>query len=152
MYFSKNSNYFLYLIRKFLFRNHKKSSKYRPPLPARQNFASEETPTAYFLHRYAVLCVGLCYIIEISMDTKKLIPIIIVIIVLAGAIGFWFWSQQQELTEPEPAEQVKEKGVMETTKDIGESVPEIQTNVGEKVPEINPIDRANPYKYENPLR
>lgn len=45
-----------------------------------------------------------------------------------------------------------EKGAVGTAKTLSESVPEIQTNPGEKVPEINPLDRANPFKYNNPLR
>ena len=83
------------------------------------------------------------------MDNKKLIPIVVIILILLG-VGFLFWSQK-EVQEPiEPV--VEEKGVVETAKNISESVPEIQTNVGEEVPEINPLDRANPYKYTNPLR
>ena len=72
------------------------------------------------------------------MDSKKLIPIIFVIIVLAA--GFWYWQGTEE------------KGAVETAKTISEAVPEIQTNPGEEVPEINPLDRANPFKYTNPLR
>ncbi|MDZ4260509.1 MAG: hypothetical protein U1A25_02490 [Candidatus Sungbacteria bacterium] len=79
------------------------------------------------------------------MDNKKLIPIVIIIVVLVGGIGFWYWSQKK-------AEAPKEKGAVETAKTISGSVPEIQTNPGEKVPEINPVDRANPFKYINPLR
>ena len=84
-------------------------------------------------------------IIKLSVDNKKLIPVIIVVIVLAGGIGFWYWSQKK-------AEVSEKQGAIETAKTISESVPEIQTNVGENVPEINPLDRANPFKYKNPLR
>lgn len=78
------------------------------------------------------------------MDNKKLIPIIIVAVLVVGGIGFWYWSQKEKGTT--------ETGVIETAKSISESVPEIQTNLGEKVPEINPLDRANPFRYQNPLR
>ena len=78
------------------------------------------------------------------MDTKKLIPIIIIAVLVAGGIGFWYWSQRER--------GAIETGVIETAKTVSESVPEIQTNPGEKVPEINPLDRANPFKYQNPLR
>lgn len=84
------------------------------------------------------------------MDNKKLISIVGVAIVLAVVVGFWFWSQKKAEEPVEPV--VEKKGVVETAKDISESVPEIETNVGEKVPETNPLDRANPYKYTNPLR
>lgn len=78
------------------------------------------------------------------MNNKKLIPIIIVSVLVAGGIGFWYWSQREK--------DAPETGVIETAKSVSESVPEIQTNPGEKVPEINPLDRANPFKYKNPLR
>ena len=74
------------------------------------------------------------------MDNKKLLSII-AFILITGGVGFWYWSQEE-----------KEGSAVETAKDISESVPEIQTNPGEKVPEINPLDRANPFKYTNPLR
>ena len=35
---------------------------------------------------------------------------------------------------------------------VSKSVPEIVTNPAAKVPEVNPLDRANPFKYSNPLR
>ena len=45
-----------------------------------------------------------------------------------------------------------EKGTVESAKEVGETVPEITTNPGAEVPEVNPLDRANPFKYQNPLR
>ncbi len=66
------------------------------------------------------------------------------IIVIIGFIGWYFLSTS--------ALKKNEKGAIETAKDASKSVPEIQTNLGEKVPEINPLDRANPFKYKNPLR
>lgn len=66
-----------------------------------------------------------------------------VLILIGGLI--WFWLKKE-------VEVPKEKGAVETAKTISESVPEIQTNPGEKVPEVNPLDRANPFKYTNPLR
>lgn len=78
------------------------------------------------------------------MDNKKLIPIIIIAILVVGGIGFWYWSQREK--------ESTEIGIIETAKNVSESVPEIQINLGEKVPEINPLDRANPFRYQNPLR
>lgn len=92
------------------------------------------------------------------MDNKKLIVIITVVILLASGIGFWYWSQQKvkaptgTLTGVSPQTTPEAKGAVGTAKTISESVPEIQTNPGEEVPEINPLDRANPFKYVNPLR
>ena len=48
--------------------------------------------------------------------------------------------------KPEP------KGAIGTTSKVSEGVPEIVTNPADKVPEVNPLDRANPFKYVNPLR
>ena len=72
-------------------------------------------------------------------------PIILtsIIAVIIIAAGFWYWSQRKA-SEP--------KGAVGAAKAVSESVPEIQTNPGEKVPEINPLDRANPFKYINPLK
>lgn len=75
------------------------------------------------------------------MDNRKLIFIITIAVVVLGA-GLWYWQRQG----------AQNKGAVETAKTISDAVPEIQTNPGEKVPEINPLDRANPFKYINPLR
>ncbi|OGG72027.1 hypothetical protein A3A35_01010 [Candidatus Kaiserbacteria bacterium RIFCSPLOWO2_01_FULL_51_21] len=75
------------------------------------------------------------------MGGKRLIPVAaVVLVLLVLGIGYWLWSQK------------KETGVVETAKSVSESVPEIQTNPGQEVPEINPLDRANPFKYNNPLK
>ncbi|TSC70133.1 MAG: hypothetical protein G01um101470_879 [Parcubacteria group bacterium Gr01-1014_70] len=84
------------------------------------------------------------------MDTKKLIPIVVAAILLIGGIVFWLMPQEEPVQQP--IESFEDKGAVETAEIISESVPEIQTNVGEEVPEVNPLDRANPYKYVNPLR
>ena len=76
---------------------------------------------------------------------KPVFIAVIAALVIAAGVGFWYWSQK-ETGAP------KEKGAVETAKTISESVPEIETNLGENVPEINPLDRANPFKYTNPLR
>ena len=81
---------------------------------------------------------------KVPVDNKKLILIIVIVLILAaGGAGFWYWSQRKA-SEP--------KGAVGAAKAVSESVPEIQTNPGEKVPEINPLDRANPFKYINPLK
>ena len=80
------------------------------------------------------------------MDSQsKIDPKIIAGAVLAAALvafGVWYFYQKE----------APPQGVVETAKEVSESVPEIQTNPGEAVPEINPLDRANPFKYNNPLR
>ena len=86
------------------------------------------------------------------MDKKLRLRILLVILALTvvGA-GLWLWSQRRGEV-PRSEEEQADQGTVETAKTISESVPEIQTNPGEKVPEINPLDRANPFKYTNPLR
>ena len=81
-----------------------------------------------------------------DFKSKSVILASIIIAVIIVAAVFWYWPQK-EAEVPK-----KEEGTVETAKTISESVPEIQTNPGEKVPEINPLDRANPFKYINPLR
>ncbi|GEM_PF-1228014 len=77
-------------------------------------------------------------------DNKKFIPIVagIVVVLLAGGIGYWLWSQKEKSAT----------GAVGAAGKASEAVPEIQTNPGQKVPEINPLDRANPFKYNNPLK
>ena len=66
---------------------------------------------------------------------------VIVAVFIAGY--FYFLKSKKDVVET---------GVVGTAKAASELVPEIQTNPGEKVPEVNPLDRANPFKYTNPLR
>lgn len=67
----------------------------------------------------------------------------IAVLIIAAGFGLWYWSQRKAQ---------KPQGAVGAAKAVSEAVPEIQTNPGEKVPEINPLDRANPFKYNNPLR
>lgn len=75
------------------------------------------------------------------MSSKKIIwaviALAILIIVVAGYIYF-----------SKPAKE----SALGTTEKVSEGVPKISTNPAEEVPEINPLDRANPFKYTNPLR
>lgn len=80
-----------------------------------------------------------------NFQSKPLSFAVIVVTVVIAAAGFWYWSQKK-------TEAPKEKNTVEAAKTVSEAVPEIQTNLGEKVPEINPLDRANPFRYINPLR
>ncbi|MBI1956905.1 MAG: hypothetical protein HYS44_00390 [Candidatus Niyogibacteria bacterium] len=75
-----------------------------------------------------------------STLNTKIIWLFVGLVVLAVLVTGYFYFPRQE------------KGAVGTAKALGEAVPEIQTNPGENVPEINPLDRANPYKYVNPLR
>ncbi len=83
------------------------------------------------------------------MNDSKSKPIFVVVTIILAALiagGFWYWSQKKVQEPIEPASAVG------TAEALSKSVPEIQTNLGEKVPEVNPLDRANPFKYINPLR
>ncbi|MEK7599286.1 MAG: hypothetical protein AAB474_02470 [Patescibacteria group bacterium] len=74
------------------------------------------------------------------MNSQRAILIIAILVVLIF-LGYWFWPSK-----------VKEEGAVGVAKNVSEAVPKIQTNLGENVPEVNPLDRANPFKYKNPLR
>ncbi len=68
---------------------------------------------------------------------KKNIWVIIVVVVLVVA-GIWYVFRRRE-NKPVPAQ--------EFTPQV-----EIQNNpIEKKVPEINPVEKANPFKYQNPL-
>mgnify|MGYP001571342064 CR=1 FL=1 len=67
------------------------------------------------------------------------------VVVLAILAGFYFYFQREEKPPLLSAE--------EAAQDITEALPEITTNPLEgEVPELNPVDKVNPFKYENPLR
>ena len=80
------------------------------------------------------------------MSTKKLIWAIAGLIVLALVVAGLVRFSQQRIKKPET------KGAVGTAREVSKSVPAIVTNPAEKVPEVNPLDRANPFKYNNPLR
>lgn len=79
------------------------------------------------------------------MNQKKLF-LIAVMVVVVFIVGWAVFRYRAEKKAPESA------GTVGAAKQASEAVPEIQTNPAEKVPEINPLDRANPFKYNNPLR
>lgn len=81
-----------------------------------------------------------------TVDNKKLPIIIALLVLVAGGVAFWYWSHRKVQKTVEPG------GTIGAAQEASKSVPEIQTNPGQKVPEINPLDRANPFKYTNPLR
>ncbi len=75
-------------------------------------------------------------------QTRKNIWIIIAVAVIAAlVIGYFYFFQK-------PAK----KGAVGTVERVSAGVPKITTNPAEKVPEVNPLDRANPFKYKNPLK
>lgn len=82
------------------------------------------------------------YIIIVNMETKKLVFLIVGLILLALLVGGYLYFKK-------PA---KEEGAVGAAQQATEAIPEIATNAGEEVPEVNPLDRANPFKYQNPLR
>jgi len=82
-------------------------------------------------------------------DTKKnIVPVavgIAVIIVLALA-GFYYWRARKAVPEPSATE------ALEQVESAAPKVGVPTSPVEGKVPSLNPVDRANPFKYENPLR
>ena len=74
--------------------------------------------------------------------SKNLVWVIVGVLVLALAIaGYLYWRSTQ-----------KPSGAVGAVEKVSEAVPEITTNPADKIPEVNPLDRANPFKYTNPLR
>ncbi len=66
---------------------------------------------------------------------------IIILVVIAVAAGLYIW---QKANTP---------NITESAELVSEALPEIPSSpIEDKVPELNPVDKANPFKYENPLR
>lgn len=84
------------------------------------------------------------------MNTKQIIWIVAALAVLGLLIIGYRSTIRPKPVEPTPAPEAK--SAVDATEKVSESVPEIVTNPAQKVPEVNPLDRANPYKYINPLR
>ena len=85
------------------------------------------------------------------MDTKKLIWTIASLAILGLLVAGYFYfprPAKKEVVSP-PTEK---KGAVGAAEKVSEGVPKITTNPAEKIPEVNPLDRANPFKYTNPLR
>ena len=80
-----------------------------------------------------------------TMSTKKLFWIVSVL-VLALLVAGIFYKYPKKVEKPEV------KGAVGAAGEVSKGVPEVVTNPAEKVPEVNPLDRANPFKYINPLR
>lgn len=84
--------------------------------------------------------------LEESNKNRLWIVIVVLAALALGGVIYFYFKKPVEGPKPEA------KNITETAKDVGEAVPQISTNPGESVPEVNPIDRANPFKYNNPLR
>lgn len=80
------------------------------------------------------------------MTTKKEVIFAIAGLVVFGALvaGYFYFSKLEQKQGAASA--------VGTTEVVSDVVPEIVTNPAEEVPEVNPLDRANPFKYNNPLR
>ena len=78
-----------------------------------------------------------------TMNTKKMILIAGGLVLALLVVGLFYKY---------PKKAQPEKGAVDTAGEVSKSVPEIFTNPAEKVPEVNPLDRANPFKYNNPLK
>jgi len=79
------------------------------------------------------------------MQKQKIIIIIGAFIILAGILSYWYLQRSYAPAPVSP-------GAVGATEAVSSTVPEIPTNPGEKIPELNPVDRVNPFKYQNPLR
>lgn len=75
--------------------------------------------------------------------TTYLIGLVLAGLVILGAlVAAYFYFSRTSVPD----------GALGTTEQVSETVPEIVTNPAEEIPEVNPLDRANPFKYNNPLR
>lgn len=77
------------------------------------------------------------------MSKKELIFAVVGLAVAGALVASYFYF----FKPPPPPEDA-----VSATEQVSETVPEIVTNPAEEIPEVNPLDRANPFKYNNPLR
>ena len=82
---------------------------------------------------------------ESENSNKKAVILSIAAFIVVAGVLVWYW-QTQKTSALLPTTAVG------TTKQASERVPKIVTNPADEVPEVNPLDRANPFKYTNPLR
>lgn len=76
---------------------------------------------------------------------KKMMVLVGAIVVLAILVGAYFYLK--------PAKKPALPSAEEAAREVTEALPNIQTNPAEgAVPELNPVDKINPFRYENPLR
>lgn len=78
---------------------------------------------------------------------KKIISIFAIIlgIVLVGGAWYWYWSQQSGTSAVD--ESLRAVDNAPSLQDV-----EVTTNpVQDKLPDLNPVEKANPFKYNNPF-
>lgn len=78
------------------------------------------------------------------MNKKELMLGVGGLVVLGALVAAYFYFSKPADTGAE--------GALGATQQASEGVPKIVTNPAEEIPEVNPLDRANPFKYNNPLR
>ena len=87
-----------------------------------------------------------------NMNIKKLIWVIGALFVLVLVVASLMYFPKPTIEKIEQPEKKVAVGAVGAVGEVSKSVPKIVTNPAEKVPEVNPLDRANPFKYNNPLR
>ena len=87
-----------------------------------------------------------------NMNIKKLIWVIGALFVLTLVVAGLMYSPKPTIENIKQPEKKAAVGAVGTAGEVSKSVPKVVTNAAEKVPEVNPLDRANPFKYNNPLR
>lgn len=93
-----------------------------------------------------------------TVNSKKLIPIIIVVVLTAGGAGFWFWQNKKSEIKPEEKTAVEKKPAS-----LGAKIFErTQNPIKDRTPETNPFStdtnpfdaKTNPFQdeYKNPFK
>jgi len=84
------------------------------------------------------------------MKTNWILAAAVAIILLV--IGFWYWAPiGKEVTKP--IETIEEAMQAVTEMPVyNDAIQEAASNpVQDKLPELNPIEKTNPFKYQNPF-
>lgn len=87
-------------------------------------------------------------IMESEKKNTNMILVAIGVIVLAALVfaGFYYWRSKKAVPEPSATQALEE--IESASPEVG--VP--ASPVEDKIPSLNPVERVNPFKYENPLR
>lgn len=76
-----------------------------------------------------------------SEQKSNLIKGIVILLIIGAAIATYLLMRSSK------------KNPVELLEEAGQTSVEVPTNPVEgKIPELNPVEQANPFKYENPLR
>jgi cytoskeletal protein RodZ len=81
------------------------------------------------------------------MNPKAIILEVVAVIITGLLVWYWFFFQPEVAAPVQTVEQA-----IEAVIEAPAAAVEVQTNPVEgKLPELNPVEKVNPFKYQNPF-